>query len=179
MNWQIDAAHSEVQFSVRHMMISKVRGSFQQFSGTVDLDEANPAQTRVDVQIQTGSINTREEQRDAHLKSADFLDSERYPIIAFRSTGVEVTGEKSAKLVGDLTIRDQTREVVMDVTYNGQAKSPWGTYSAGFEAKTRINRKDWGLTWNQALETGGLLVGEEIDIAIELELVRQAEAVSA
>lgn len=175
MNWQIDPAHSEIQFSVRHMMISKVRGSFESFSGTVDLDEENPTNSQVEVQIQVDSINTRDAQRDGHLKSADFLNAEEYPLLTFKSNRVEKMSENTARLHGDLTIRGQSRGAVLDVTYNGQAKSPWGTYSAGFEAKTRINRKEWGLTWNQALETGGVLVGEDIDIAIELELVRQEE----
>lgn len=178
MNWQIDPAHSHIEFSARHMMISKVRGQFDRFSGRVDLNEDEPALTTVGVEIEAASINTKIDDRDNHLRSPDFLNAEAYPTLTFKSTRVEQTGDNSAKLYGDLTIRDVTREVVLDVTYLGQAKSPWGTVSAGFNASTRINRKDWGLTWNQALETGGVLVGEEINIDIELELVKEAAAVA-
>jgi len=158
------------------MMISNVRGSFEKFSGTIDFDEANPANTKVDVKIEAASINTRDERRDAHLKSPDFLDAENHPYLIFKSKKVEVTGEKTGRLIGDLTIRDITREVVLDVEYAGQALSPWGTTSAGFSATTRINRKDWNLTWNQTLETGGVLVGDEIRISIELEIIKQEES---
>lgn len=174
MSWQIDTAHSQIQFTVRHLMISKVRGSFEKFSGTVTLDESAPANTTVDVQIETGSVNTREPQRDGHLRSPDFFNSEAFPLMTFKSKRVDVVDGHHAKLIGDLTIRDVTREVTLDVEYLGQAKSPWGTTSAGFTATTKINRKDWNLTWNQALETGGVLVGEEVEISIELELVKQA-----
>ena len=174
MSWQIDTAHSQIQFTVRHLMISKVRGSFEKFSGMVVLDESAPANTTVDVQIETGSVNTREPQRDGHLRSPDFFNSEAFPLMTFKSKRVDVVDGHHAKLIGDLTIRDVTREVTLDVEYLGQAKSPWGTTSAGFTATTKINRKDWNLTWNQALETGGVLVGEEVEISIELELVKQA-----
>ena len=174
MSWQIDTAHSQIQFTVRHLMISKVRGSFEKFSGTVALDESAPANTTVDVQIETGSVYTREPQRDGHLRSPDFFNSEAFPLMTFKSKRVDVVDGHHAKLIGDLTIRDVTREVTLDAEYLGQAKSPWGTTSAGFTAATKINRKDWNLTWNQALETGGVLVGEEVEISIELELVKQA-----
>ncbi|MBN2471604.1 MAG: YceI family protein [Anaerolineae bacterium] len=175
MSWQIDNTHTHIQFSTRHMMISTVRGEFEQFSGSVALDENNPENTSVEIQIDVNSINTRVEDRDNHLKSPDFFNAAKYPHITFRSTRVERTGEGSARLHGDLIIRDVTRPVALDVNYLGQAKSPWGATSAGFTGKTTINRKDWGLTWNQALETGGVLVGEDITIEIELELVKQAE----
>ncbi len=175
MAWQIDNAHTHIQFSVRHMMISTVRGEFEQFSGSVALDETNPENSTVEIQIDAASINTRVEDRDNHLKSPDFLNAAEYPHLTFKSTRVERTGEDTARLHGDLTIRDVTRPVALDVKYLGQAKSPWGTLSAGFTGKTTINRKDWDLTWNQALETGGVLVGEDITIEIELELVKQAE----
>jgi polyisoprenoid-binding protein YceI len=174
MSWQIDPAHSAVQFSVRHMMISTVRGQFDRFSGDVNFDEANPAATTVDVQIEAASINTAAADRDNHLRSADFFDAENHPSLTFKSTRVEVKDDQHARLIGDLTMRGVTREVALDVEYLGQAKSPWGTTSAGFSAETRINRKDWGLEWNQTLETGGVLVGDEIKIGIELELVQQA-----
>jgi polyisoprenoid-binding protein YceI len=176
MSWQIDSAHSEINFTVRHMMISNVRGRFEKFSGAVDFNEEDPTRSTVDVTIDTASINTREEKRDGHLRSPDFLDAEKYPVMTFKSTRVEKTGDKTGKLYGDLTIRDVTRPVVLNVEYAGMSKSPWGAYSAGFTASTKINRKDWDLTWNVALETGGWLVGEEIKIDLELELVKQPEA---
>ena len=175
MAWHIDPAHSSVDFSVRHMMLSTVRGSFAKFSGTVDLDAADPTRSSVEVQIEAASIDTREPQRDAHLRSADFFDVEKFPYLTFKSTRVEVLDDDQARVVGDLTIRDVTREVVLQVEYTGQAKSPWGTTSAGFSAHTKFSRKEWGLTWNAALETGGWLVGDEIKINIELEVVQQAE----
>lgn len=177
MAWQIDPVHSQVEFAVRHMMISTVRGRFTQFSGTVDLDEANPTRSTVEVQIDAASIDTRAAQRDAHLQSPDFLNAAEYPYIVFKSKRVELLDTSRGRIIGDLTIRDVTREVVLDVEYAGQARSPWGTTSAGFQARTKINRKDWGLTWNQGLETGGVLVGDEISIAIDLEVVQQAAEV--
>jgi polyisoprenoid-binding protein YceI len=175
MPWQIDASHSEVTFSARHMMLAKVRGRFEKFEGTIEADEANPAGATVDVKIDAASINSRDPQRDGHLKSPDFLNVEQYPYIAFKSNKLVMKDDEHATLYGDLTIRDVTNEVALDVEYHGQAKSPWGTTSAGFSASTKINRKDWGLTWNVALETGGVLVGDEITINIELELVQTAD----
>jgi polyisoprenoid-binding protein YceI len=179
MAWQLDLSHSHVQFSARHMMISKVRGEFEKFSGTVHPNEENPAVTTVDIQTEAASINTRDPQRDAHLRSPDFLNAEQYPYLTFKSTKVEVLDSHHAKLTGDLTIRDVTRPVTLDVEFQGKSKSPWGTESYGFEAQTKINRKDWGLVWNVALETGGVLVGEEVSIDIQLELVKQPDAVPA
>jgi len=176
--WNIDPAHNRASFSVRHMMISWVNGEFDKINGMIDFDPQNPTTTRVDVQIEAGSINTRDEQRDAHLKSPDFLNIEKYPVLIFRSKQVEMLGESQGRLVGDLTIRDITREVVLDVEYAGMAKSPWGMTSARFTASTKINRKDWNLTWNVALETGGVLVGEMVNITIQLELVRQEATVN-
>ncbi len=182
--WAIDNSHSHVGFTVRHMMISKVRGQFHTFSGTVNFDEQNPANSSVDVEIDLSSIDTRDEKRDAHLKSPDFFDVANYPTARFVSKRVEVLDESHGRIYGDLTIRGVTREVVLEVEYNGQAQSPWGSTSAGFNASTTINRKDFGLNWNVALETGGVLVGEEVTIDIELEIVKQVtqeqpEAVSA
>jgi len=175
MTWQIDPGHSSVSFSARHMMLTKVRGEFEKFSGSVDFNEANPAASSVDVTIDTSSINTKQDQRDGHLKSPDFLDVENNPTITFKSTKVEVVNDTTGKIYGELTIRGVSKEVVLDTEFNGIAKSPWGTESAGFSATTKINRKDWGLNWNVALETGGWLVGEEITIDIEIEVVKQAE----
>jgi polyisoprenoid-binding protein YceI len=176
MAWTIDTSHTRANFTVRHMMIANVHGQFDQVSGEVDFNEADPARSTVDVQIAAASINTREEKRDAHLKSPDFLDAEKYPYLTFRSKRVQKTGENTGRIVGDLTIRDVSKEVVLDVEYNGQAKSPWGTVSAGFTATTKINRKDWGLNWNMALETGGWLVGDVVAINLEVEIVKQPEA---
>ncbi len=175
MKWQIDPSHSEVQFTVRHMMISNVKGWFEKFDGTVDFDPDDVEQTRAHFEIDARSINTREEKRDAHLRSADFLQSEEHPKITFDSTEVERVDDEHFKLHGDLTIRGTSHPAVLDVEYQGIATSPWGTTSAGFNAHTTINRKDWGLTWNQTLETGGMLVGEKVKIDIELELVREEE----
>jgi polyisoprenoid-binding protein YceI len=183
MAWQIDASHSHIQFSVRHMMISKVRGSFEEYNGTVVFNETNPEASSVNVTIDASSINTRDGQRDGHLKSGDFLNVESYPSITFQSTKIEKTGTKTGKIYGNLTIRGVSKEVVLETEFVGKAKSPWGTTSAGFNASTSFNRKDWGLEWNQALETGGVLVGEEVKVDIEVELVyqeeQQAEAVAA
>jgi polyisoprenoid-binding protein YceI len=176
MSWTIDTAHSEINFSVRHMMIATVRGRFEKFSGTIYFDENEPARSRVNVQIETGSINTREPQRDAHLKSPDFFDVENYPLITFKSKSIEVKDSNQALITGELTIRDVTRQIVLDAEYAGMAQSPFGTTNAGFSASTRINRKDWGLTWNVALETGGMLVSDEIKIDIDLEIIKQAQA---
>lgn len=179
MAWQIDPAHSQLEFKVRHMMLSNVRGRFENFTGTVEFDEANPLDLKVDVEIDASTIYTRENQRDAHLKSPDFLMTEQFPTIRFTSTKTEKTGENTFRLHGDLTIRDVTRPVALDAEYNGTVKSPWGTTSAGFEAHGAINRKDWGLVWNQALEAGGVLVGEDVKITINVELVKQEVAPAA
>ncbi len=176
MSWKIDPIHTQIQFTARHMMISKVRGQFEKFSGQVSLDENHPANTTVNIQVETASVNTREPKRDAHLRSADFFNAEVYPYMPFKSKQVKVIDNLHALLLGDLTIRGVTRPVTLEVEFQGKAVSPYGTENYGFTASTRINRKDWGLTWNVALETGGVLVSEEIDISIEIELVKLAEA---
>lgn len=175
--WVIDNSHSHIHFTVRHMMISRVRGSFERFTGNVEFDEQNPANSSVNVQIEAASIATRDEKRDAHLTSPDFLDAANYPTLSFVSKRIELIDATHGRIIGDLSIRGVTREVVLDAEYSGQARAPWGTTSAGFHASARINRKDWGLNWNVALETGGVLVGEEVQIDIELEIVKQ-EAVA-
>lgn len=175
MTWQIDSAHSHIYFTARHMMISKVRGQFESFTGSVNYDEQNPTRTTVDVEVDINSLNTKEEQRDNHLRSADFFDAGNHPTLRFQSTKVEQMDEDTGKLYGNLTIRGVSKPVVLDVEYAGQAKSPWGTVSAGFSGSMTINRKDWGLNWNQALETGGMLVGDKIQIEIELELIKEPE----
>jgi polyisoprenoid-binding protein YceI len=172
MLWKTDASHTSINFVARHMMLSKVRGEFQDFSVDFNLDTEQPEAATVEARIQAASIFTKDGQRDGHLKSADFLSVETYPDLVFKSTKIERTGEETARLHGDLTIRDVTKPVVLDVNYLGTSKSPWGATSIGFEAKTKINREDWGLTWNVALETGGWLVGKEISIEIEAEFVQ-------
>jgi len=173
MPWQLDKAHSDIQFAVRHMMISTVRGRFEEFDGTFDVNEADPTQSKIEVVIHAASINTKEPQRDADLKSPNFLEVEKYPTLTFKSTRIEKIDDAQARMIGDLTIKDITKEVVLDVEYAGQAKSPWGIVSAGFTGTTKIDRKDWGLTYNAVLETGGVLVGDEVKINIELELKKQ------
>lgn len=177
MSWQIDPAHSQISFTVRHMMISNVHGRFEDFTGEVNFDETNPKNSSVEVKIATSSINTREAQRDAHLKSPDFLNSDKYPYITFKSKRLEKVDDSHGRIVGDLTIGDVNKEVVLEVEYAGQSKNPWGKISAGFEATTKINRKDWGLGWNVALETGGWLVGEMINVNIDLEMTKLSETV--
>ena len=176
--WTIDPTHTEVGFAVRHLMISTVRGRFGAVSGTVLVDEANPRNSRLDVTIDTTSIDTRQEQRDAHLRSADFFDAAQYPAMRFVSKRVEGDVTTEFRVTGDLTIRNVTREVTLDVTAEGQGMDPWGNQRAGFSAKGKINRGDFGLTWNQLLEAGGVAVGDEIKLSIDTELVRQAAEVA-
>lgn len=171
--WNIDNSHTLVEFSVRHLMISTVKGRFGEVSGKVIADDADPARAQIEATINVASIDTREAQRDAHLRSADFFDAENFPTLTFRGTRVEKAGD-GLKVTGDLTIRGTTREVVLDVTSEGRVKDPWGGERAGYSATTKIKRSDFGLTWNMALETGGVVVGDEIKIALEVELVKQA-----
>jgi polyisoprenoid-binding protein YceI len=172
--WNIDPSHTHVEFSVRHLMISTVKGRFAEVSGRVVAPDADPTSGQVEVTINAASIDTREAQRDAHLRSADFFDAESFPTLTFRSTRIEKASGDDLKLTGDLTIRGTTREVVLDVTSEGRVKDPWGGERAGFSAKGKIKRSDFGLTWNLALETGGVVVGDEIKISIDAELVKQA-----
>jgi polyisoprenoid-binding protein YceI len=173
--WDIDLAHSSVGFTVRHLVISKVHGRFRRWSGLLTLDPAHPADSSIEVRIETASIDTDEPKRDAHLRSADFFDAEKNPVISFRSTRVQATGEGRYEATGDLTIGGVTRSVKLDVEALGQTKDPWGGERAGYSARTSIDRRDFGLTWNQALETGGVVVGEKVEIEIEVEAVRRAE----
>ncbi len=179
MSWQIDSAHTRIEFSARHMMVTNVRGEFEKFSGTVEFDESNPANSKIDVTIDAASIYTREERRDAHLRSADFLDVENYPTLHFVSKNIVATDPKHGRILGDLTIRGVTKEVTLDVEYTGSGKTPYGVTSAGFNAHTKINRTDWGLVWNVALETGGILVSENVNISLEVELIKVAETAAA
>ena len=171
--WSIDPAHSHVEFAVRHLMISTVKGRFGVVTGTVKTDDADPARGEVEVSIDAASIDTREAQRDAHLKSADFFDVERFPTITFRGSRIsDVSGDRF-KLTGDLTIHGVTRPVTLDVTSEGRGKDPWGGDRAGFSATTKIKRSEFGLTWNQVLETGGIAVGDEIKISLDIEAIKQ------
>jgi polyisoprenoid-binding protein YceI len=171
--WKLDPAHTDVQFSSRHMMVTTVRGRFTHVDGTIVLDEVNPTQSSVEVDIVAASLDSHQEQRDAHLKSADFLDVEHYPTITFRSTRIEPTNASHARVVGELTIRGVTREVVLDTEFFGRQKHVMGHQITGFSATTTINRKDWGLTWNMPIETGGWLVGDTIKVEIDVEAVLQ------
>lgn len=171
--WTIDASHSGISFSVRHMMISTVRGEFQKFSGEASFDPQRPEAGRVSVSIDVASISTREAQRDAHLRSADFFDAEKYPLITFTSKQVRRNGE-GLEVVGDLTIRGTTREVILAVEeFTGEHTDPWGNRRVGATARTKIRRSDFGMKWNAVLEAGGVLVSDEVSIHIEVQFVKQ------
>lgn len=173
-NWTIDNTHSSVNFFVRHMMFSKVRGQFTKWSSTVKLDEADLTKLSVEVVLDAASIDTGVAERDNHLRSPDFFDVERFPEIRFVSRRVEQNDETHFKLIGDLTIKDVTREVVLEAEDEGRGKDPWGNQRAGFNLRATLNRKDFGLAWNQVLEAGGVLVGEAVELTIELQLVQNA-----
>jgi polyisoprenoid-binding protein YceI len=168
-SYAIDKAHSDIAFSVRHMVFAKVRGQFTRWTATLDFDESDPARSSVTASIESASIDTRDAQRDGHLRSADFLDAEKYPTLEFKSRKIERAGNKKFKVTGDLTIRATTREVSLDVEELGRGKDPWGNERLAFIAKTAINRGDFGLKWNQALEAGGVLVAEQVDIQIDVQ----------
>ena len=173
--YNIDEAHSTVRFWVKHMMISKVHGELHDVTGTVRYDEANPAQSEVDVKIKVDSLTTKQEQRDAHLKSDDFLNADQFPLITFKATSVKPTGDGEFEIVGDLTIRDQTRPVTFQAEVSPEIKNPMGEgYKVGVSARGEINREDFNVTWNMALETGGFVVGKDIHFEIDLELDRMA-----
>lgn len=177
--WNVDAAHSGIHFSVRHMVFAKVRGRFGTLRGAVALDPQDLTRASVEAEIDAGSIDTGVADRDKHLRSPDFLDVERFPVLRFQSTQVEKAGGDRYRVHGNLTIRDVTREVVLDAEYSGQAKDPWGNQRVAFTAKTSIERGDFGLQWNQILETGGVLVGERIDIELEVQAVQAAASNAA
>ncbi|MEK5080517.1 YceI family protein [Solibacillus sp. FSL W7-1436] len=168
--WQIDQAHSTIGFEVKHMMVSKVKGQFTNYSADVEVDNLEDlTSAQIDITIDTTSINTSNEDRDNHLKSAEFFDIEQFPDIKFKSTNITKDGD-DYKVSGDLTIKDVTKPAVFDVEYGGKGTNPWGVEVYGFEAETKIDREEFGLTWNAALETGGVLVGKDIKIKVELEL---------
>lgn len=181
--WKIDAAHSEVGFSAKHMMFTTVRGRFGELEGTVRMDSDSPEESSVEVSIQAASLDTGVADRDAHLRSGDFFDTETYPTLDFRSRRVEGSFENPGDaftIVGDLTMRGVTREVTLEATYEGTGGDPWGGTRAGFSARTTVDRREFGLTWNQALETGGFLVGNEIkiDLNVQAVLVEEEELAS-
>jgi polyisoprenoid-binding protein YceI len=172
--WTIDPAHTSVEFSAKHMMITTVRGRIADVRGTITVNEKNPALSSVDVELGAKSLNTGVEQRDQHLHSADFLHAEQFPAISFKSRRIEgPRAEEGArfKVIGDLTIRGTTREVTLDTTYEGRGKDPWGGERLSFNATTKIDRRDFGLTWNQALEAGGILVSNDIKLTIDAQAV--------
>jgi polyisoprenoid-binding protein YceI len=178
-NWTLDTVHSGINFSVRHMVVSKVRGRFTKFTGNVELDESDLARSVVEATIDAASIDTGTAQRDDHLRSADFFDVEHFPQIRFHSTGIEKLGGERYRLTGELTIRDVSREIALDVEYGGRAKDPWGNERVGFTAKGTLDRKDFGLGWNQVLETGGVLVSDRVEIELEVQGVKAAVAKAA
>jgi len=176
--WSVDPSHTHIEFAVRHLMISTVKGRFAEFSGTVQMDPADLTTAQLKVAIDVASLDTRVADRDNHLRSADFFDVATYPSLTYVSRRVEKDGD-DYRIVGDLTIRGVTREIPLAVSLEGQAKDPWGNQRMAFAATTKINRADFGLTWNAALEAGGVVVGEEVRISIDVELIAAAARVAA
>ena len=172
-DYEIDPGHTRLGFVARHAMVTKVRGQFGAFEGTARIDEANPSASKVDLTIQVASVDTGSADRDGHLKSGDFFDVETYPTITFTSTEVKRDGSDWA-VTGDLTIKDVTKPVTIEFEHTGSARDPFGNLRVGFEGETTINRKDWGLTWNAALETGGVLVSEKIKLEFDISAIRNA-----
>lgn len=172
--WSLDPAHTLVEFSVKHMMIATVKGRFSGVEGFLEGDLPDLTTARVEASVDAASVDTREAQRDQHLRSADFFEVEKFPKLTFKSTQIDAAGGGTYKMTGDLTIRGVTRPVVFDVTFEGMGRDPWGNERAGFSATAAVNRKDFGLQWNAVLETGGVLVGDRVKIAIEAEAIKQA-----
>ena len=170
--WKIDASHSSVHFIIRHLVISRVRGAFARWQGTIQFDEEDPLSSRVSVQIEAASIDTNEPKRDARLRSADFLDVERYPTLTFESTRIEALLRRRYRVSGDLTMHGIVKPVDLDVELLGESKDPWGNERIGFAARATISRLDFGLRWNQPLGSGGVLVGETIDLELDVEAVK-------
>jgi polyisoprenoid-binding protein YceI len=170
----IDPAHSRFGFVARHAMVTKVRGSFHDFTGTLRLDETDPTSGSGELNIVATSIDTGNEQRDGHLRSNDFFDMETYPELTYRSTGIEALGDDKYKVTGDLTIKDVTKSVTLDVEYTGAAVDPYANVRIGLEGRTVVNRKDWGVNWNAPLEAGGVLVGEKVTLEIDISAIKQA-----
>jgi polyisoprenoid-binding protein YceI len=172
-NWLIDSTHSGVHFVVRHLVVTKVRGRFASWQGSIQVEDGDFARASVQVSIETASIETGVADRDGHLKSPDFFDVASYPTMTFQSRSVERQSETEFQLLGDLQLHGVTRDVVLAVSFDGKANDPWGNERAAFSAKTSLKRSDFGLTWNQTLETGGLLVSDRVDIELEIQAVRQ------
>jgi polyisoprenoid-binding protein YceI len=177
--WELDPVHTTVEFAVKHLMITTVRGRFDKFTGSAYVDPDHPDTPQVEVTIDAASIDTREPRRDEHLRSPDFLHAAEHPTITFRGRRVEGDITGGFRLVGDLTIRGITREVALKAKFEGRTQDPWGGERAGFSATAKLNRHDFNLRWNVALETGGVLVGDEVRLSIDAQLVRQAEAKAA
>ncbi len=177
--WNIDHSHSAVHFTVRHLMVSKVRGAFTKWSGELALDEADITKSRVDVKIDAASIFTDEPKRDDHLRSKDFFEVEKFPYLTFKSTKVERKGDNELAVTGDLTIRDVTKTVVLAVEDGGRVKDPYGNLRAGFSAHVAISRKEFGLTWNALLEAGGVAVSDKVEIGLEIEAIAPAKIAAA
>lgn len=172
--WNVDPAHAEIGFAVRHLMISTVRGRFGSVTGTVLADEENPKNSKIDVSVDVTSIDTRQEMRDNHLRSADFFDAANHPTMHFVSKRIEGNVPENFKIIGDLTIRGNTHEATLNASLEGRGMDPWGNERAGFSATGKIDRREFGLQWNQAMETGGVVVGDEVKLSIDVELVKQA-----
>jgi polyisoprenoid-binding protein YceI len=171
--WNIDPAHSRAEFKVKHMMISNVKGGFSGLSGTLIEDTANPSNSHVEATVPIGSVSTGDEQRDTHLKSADFFDHEQHPVMTFKSTSIEKKGDEEYSVTGDLTLHGVTKPVTFAVDGPSEpGKDPWGNTRIGLSAKTKINRKDFGLVWNAALETGGILIGEDVQIELDVQFIK-------
>ncbi|MGN6475129.1 MAG: YceI family protein [Mycobacteriales bacterium] len=172
-DYDVDASHSRVGFAAKHAMVTTVRGAFKDFTAEAHLDEENVANSSVRVEIKTASIDTGNDQRDEHIRNSDFLEVEKYPTITFASTKVEQTGEDTYAVTGDLTIKETTRPVTVNFEKTGAADDPWGNFRVGFEGKTVINRKDWGVNWNVALEAGGILVSDKVTLEFDIAAVRR------
>ncbi len=172
--WTLDPSHTQVGFTARHAMVTRVRGTFRDVEGTIAVDGDQPSRSRVDVTIQAASVDTRSDDRDAHLRSGDFFDTDTYPTITFSSTDVEQRSDVEYRVTGDLTIRDVTRPVTLDLTLTGAATDPFGNERVGFEGSVEVNRRDWNLTWNAALEAGGVLVSERVRLEFEVSAIRTA-----
>ncbi|HLS22278.1 MAG TPA: YceI family protein [Pseudogracilibacillus sp.] len=168
--WNVDVTHTNVGFEIKHMMVSKVRGNFSDMEGTIEGDPRELENTKINFRVGIDSISTNNEDRDNHLRSADFFEAEKYPNMTFESTNIKKVGDNQYELTGNLTIKDVTKETTFDVEYLGEGTNPWGVEVVGFEASTTISRKEFGLTWNQALETGGVLVGDDVKIQIDLQV---------
>ena len=177
--WDFDLTHSSINFHIRHLMVSKVHGRFTKWNGTLELDEQDLTKSRVSVEIDPASIDTQEPKRDTHLRSADFFEVEKFPAMTFKSTKITREGDDRFKVTGDLTIRGVTHPVTLDVEGGAQVKDPWGGTRTGFSARTSISRKEFGLTWNVALEAGGFMLADKLDITLEIEAVKKAATSAA